>query len=149
MRASVTQSPVARVPLLLSLPHFDFICDLLLNRRAAYMESICCHTTKKNTYKKKTTTTTTEQKKSCSTRTLIVWVSRTPCQGKDLSKCSSKGIWKGSQPAFLAFLRVFQKKSLATGIDLWSDVVFLHCWLLVAAMTYYEAICLYLRYVLI
>ena len=56
MRASVIRSPVARVPLFLSLPNFDFICDLLLNRRTAIwslfvkhtMEN-CCHTTKKHT----------------------------------------------------------------------------------------------------
>jgi len=128
----------------LSLPRFDFICDLLLNRRTAKWSLFVV--TQQNKQKNKKTT---EQKKSCLTRTLIVWVSRSPCQLTDLSKYSSKGIWKGSQPAFLAFLRIFQKKSLAIGIDLWSGAVFSHCWLLVAAVTYYEAICLYLRFVLI
>ena len=100
-------------------------------------------TQQKNTYKTKQTNKQTNR--------LIVWVPKSPYQLTDLSKYSSKGMWKGSQPAFLAFpiARILQKKSLAIGIDLWSDVVFSHCWLLVAAMTYYEAICLYLRYVLI
>ena len=35
IRASVTHSATFRVPLFLFLPHFDVICDLLLNRRSA------------------------------------------------------------------------------------------------------------------
>ena len=35
VKATVTQSPAARVPLLCFLRHFDVICDLLLNRRTA------------------------------------------------------------------------------------------------------------------
>ena len=35
VKTSVTNLPVARVPLLFFLPHFDVICDLLLNRRMA------------------------------------------------------------------------------------------------------------------
>ena len=33
VRTSVKHSAVPRVPLFCFLPHFDFICDLLLNRR--------------------------------------------------------------------------------------------------------------------
>ena len=35
VRTSVTHSDAPRVPLFLFLPHFDIICDLLLNRRTA------------------------------------------------------------------------------------------------------------------
>ena len=35
VRTSVTHSAAPRVPLFLFLPHFDVICDLLLNRRTA------------------------------------------------------------------------------------------------------------------
>ena len=35
VRTSVTHSAAPRVPLLLFLPHFDVICDLLLNKRTA------------------------------------------------------------------------------------------------------------------
>ena len=39
-RHNVVRTAEPRVPLLF-LPHFDVICDLLLNRRTATMESIC------------------------------------------------------------------------------------------------------------
>ena len=35
VRTSVTHSAAPRVLLFLFLPHFDFICDLILNRRTA------------------------------------------------------------------------------------------------------------------
>ena len=35
VRTSVTHSAAPRVPFFLFLPHFDVICDLLLNRRTA------------------------------------------------------------------------------------------------------------------
>ena len=35
VKTSVTHSAAPRVPLFLFIPHFDVICDLLLNRRTA------------------------------------------------------------------------------------------------------------------